>query len=133
MTGVDADYWASPIYHSLLQMLTQAFEGVGSFDREAITAHLKKNTYKTIIGEIDVRNQRLNRYWTVGQWQDGYLPCGRRRRLQRLQVGEVENRLGVRSFHPAPPQHRRRIERSRSSVLTWTSLSSGCCLAAPTP
>ena len=71
VTGVDADYWASPIYHSLLQMLTQAFEGVGSFDREAITAHLKKNTYKTIIGEIDVRNQRLNRYWTVGQWQDG--------------------------------------------------------------
>jgi branched-chain amino acid transport system substrate-binding protein len=71
VTGVDADYWASPIYHSLLQMLTQAFEGVGSFDREAITAHLKKNTYKTIIGEIDVRNQRLNRYWTVGQWQEG--------------------------------------------------------------
>ena len=71
VTGVDADYWASPIYHSLLQTLTQAFEGVGSMDRPAITAHLKGNTYKTIIGELDIRNQKLKRYWTVGQWQDG--------------------------------------------------------------
>ncbi len=37
----------------------------------AITAHLKSNTFKTIIGEVDIRNQKLNRYWTVGQWQDG--------------------------------------------------------------
>ena len=71
VTNVDADYWASPIYHTFLQILTQAFEGVGAFDREAITAHLKKNTYKTIVGEVDIRNQKLNKYWTVGQWQDG--------------------------------------------------------------
>ncbi len=71
VTNVDADYWASPVYHSLLQMLTQAFEAVGSFDRDAITAHLKANTYKTIIGDVDVRQQKLNRYWTVGQWQEG--------------------------------------------------------------
>jgi len=72
VTNVDADYWASPIYHSLLQMLTQTFEAVGTFDRAAITAHLKSHTFKTIIGEVDVRNQKLNRYWTVGQWQDGF-------------------------------------------------------------
>ncbi len=71
VTNVDADYWASPIYHSFLQILTQAFESVGAFDREAITVHLKNNTYKTIIGEVDIRNQKLNKYWTVGQWQDG--------------------------------------------------------------
>jgi len=72
VTGSDADYWASPIYYSLLQMLTQAFEGVGAMDREAITAHLKSHTYKTIVGDMDVRNQKLARYWTVGQWQDGF-------------------------------------------------------------
>lgn len=71
VTNVDADYWGSPIYHALLQMLTQAFEAVGAMDRDAITAHLKANTYKTIIGEMDVRKQRLARYWTVGQWQEG--------------------------------------------------------------
>jgi len=71
VTGVDADYWASPIYHTLLQILTQTFEAVGEFDRPAITAHLKSKTFKTIIGEVDIRNQKLNRYWTVGQWQDG--------------------------------------------------------------
>src|SRR5262249_13217596 len=63
VTGVDADYWASPVYHALLQMLQQAFEGVGTMDRDAITAHMKGHTYKTIIGEMDVRKQKLTRYW----------------------------------------------------------------------
>ena len=71
MTGVDADYWASPIYYTFLQILTKAIEGVGEFDRPAITEHLKKNTFKTMIGEVEIRNQKLNRYWTVGQWQNG--------------------------------------------------------------
>jgi len=71
ITGVDADYWASPVYYSMLQMLTQTFESVGAMDREAITAHLKSHTFKTIIGEMDVRKQKLTRYWTVGQWQEG--------------------------------------------------------------
>jgi branched-chain amino acid transport system substrate-binding protein len=71
VTGSDADYWASPVYYSMLQMLTQAFEAVGSMDRDAITAHLKSHTYNTIIGEMDVRKQKLTRYWTVGQWQQG--------------------------------------------------------------
>ena len=71
VTNVDADYWASPVYHSLLQTLTQAFEAVGTMDREAVTKHLKSNTYKTIIGDLDIRDQKLKRYWTVGQWQDG--------------------------------------------------------------
>jgi branched-chain amino acid transport system substrate-binding protein len=71
VTGVDADYWGSPMYYALLQTVTQAIEGVGEMDRAKITQHLKSNTYKTIIGEADLRSQQLKRVWTVGQWQDG--------------------------------------------------------------
>jgi len=72
VTGVDADYWGSPLYYTFLQVLTQAIEGVGSTDLDGITEYLKKNTFKTIIGDVDIRNQKLNRYWTVGQWQEGF-------------------------------------------------------------
>ena len=71
VTGVDADYWGSLMYYTFLQVLEQAMEGVGEVDRAKITAYLKANTFKTMIGEVDIRNQKLNRYWTVGQWQDG--------------------------------------------------------------
>jgi branched-chain amino acid transport system substrate-binding protein len=72
VTGVDPDYWGSPIYHAMTQILTQAIEGVGSMDRQAITAHLKSNTYKTFIGDLSIKNQRLDKFWTTGQWQDGF-------------------------------------------------------------
>jgi len=72
VTGVDADYWGSPIYYAMTQILTQAFESVGSMDRKAITAYLKSHTFKTHIGELDIRKQRLNKFWTVGQWQNGF-------------------------------------------------------------
>ena len=72
VTGVDADYWGSPLYYTFLQILEQTFEGVGTTDREAITAYLKSHKFKTIIGEVDIRNQKLDKYWTVGQWQDGF-------------------------------------------------------------
>jgi branched-chain amino acid transport system substrate-binding protein len=72
VTGVDADYWGSPMYYALGQVLTQAFEGVGSMDREAISAHLKSHTYQTLVGEIDVRNQLINKVYTAGQWQGGF-------------------------------------------------------------
>ena len=72
VTGVDADYWGSPFYYSLLQMITQSIEGVGSMDLKAITAYLKNNKFKTIVGELDVRNQRLDKFYTVGQWQNGF-------------------------------------------------------------
>jgi branched-chain amino acid transport system substrate-binding protein len=72
VTGVDADYWGSPLYYALLQTIEQAIEGVGAMDLPAITAHMKKNTYKTIIGDVDIRNQILSKVWTVGQWQNGF-------------------------------------------------------------
>jgi branched-chain amino acid transport system substrate-binding protein len=71
VTGVDADYWGSVFYYSLLQIIEQAVEGVGSTDREAITRYIKANKFKTIAGELDVRNQKLDKFYTVGQWQDG--------------------------------------------------------------
>jgi hypothetical protein len=46
---------------------------VGSLqDRAAITAYLKSHTFKTIVGELDIRNQRLDKFYTVGQWQKGF-------------------------------------------------------------
>lgn len=69
VTNVDGDFWGNPLYYGLLQMITQAVEGVGSFDLPAITAHMKANTYKTVVGEMDVRTQKLKSIWTVGQWQ----------------------------------------------------------------
>jgi branched-chain amino acid transport system substrate-binding protein len=72
VTGVDADYNASTIYFAQGQVLTQAFEGAGSMDRDAITHHLKSHTYETILGEYDMRNQLLNKVYTAGQWQSGW-------------------------------------------------------------
>jgi len=72
VTGVDADYWGSPIYHAMTEILTQTFEAVGSMDRQAIIAHLKSHKFKTLIGEVDIRNQKLDKFWTVGQWQNGF-------------------------------------------------------------
>jgi branched-chain amino acid transport system substrate-binding protein len=66
---VDADFNGNPLYYANNQMLTQAIEGAGSMDREAIAAHLKSHSYKTLLGEFDVRNQLLNRLYTAGQWQ----------------------------------------------------------------
>jgi hypothetical protein len=53
-------------------VLTQAFEGVGTLDREAITAYLKSHTFQTLLGEIDLRSQLQNIAYTVGQWQNGF-------------------------------------------------------------
>ena len=53
-------------------MLTQAFEGAGTVDKDAITAYLKSHTFKTVIGEIDLRSQLQNIAYTVGQWQNGF-------------------------------------------------------------
>ena len=72
VTGVDADFNGSPLYYANNQLLTQAIEGAGSMDREAIAAQIKSHTYKTLLGEFDMRNQLLNRLYTVGQWRDGW-------------------------------------------------------------
>ncbi|MEJ8473266.1 amino acid ABC transporter substrate-binding protein [Roseibium algae] len=71
VTGKDADYWASANTYVSLQILEQAIEGVGELDREKVTAYIKANTFDTIMGDISFDNQNSNKFWTVGQWQDG--------------------------------------------------------------
>ncbi len=71
VTGVDGDYWGNPVYYSMLQIIEQSIEAVGSMDRKAITEHIKTHKFNTLIGEIDLSSQRLQWLWTVGQWQDG--------------------------------------------------------------
>ncbi len=72
VTGVDADYNACAYFYANGQVLTQAFEGAGSMDRDAITAYLKGHTFPTLIGEIDLRSQLQNIAFTVGRWQNGF-------------------------------------------------------------
>ena len=71
VTGKEADYWASANAYTSLQILEQAIEGVGSTDRAAVTAYIKNNVFKTIMGDIKFEDQVSHRYWTVGQWQAG--------------------------------------------------------------
>lgn len=71
LTGKDADYWASANTYVSLQILEQAIEGVGSLDRKAVNQYIKDHSFNTIMGEINFDNQVSNRFWTVGQWQDG--------------------------------------------------------------
>jgi branched-chain amino acid transport system substrate-binding protein len=71
VTGKEADYWASANTYVSLQILEQAIEGVGSTDRDAVTAYIKANTFDTIMGPISFDNQNSAKFWSVGQWQDG--------------------------------------------------------------
>ncbi len=71
VTGKDADYWASPVVYASLQILEQAIEAVGSKDRKAVTAHIKANSFNTVIGPVRFNNQNNDKFWTVGQWQNG--------------------------------------------------------------
>ena len=52
--------------------MTQAFEGAGTVDRDAVAAFVKSHTFKTLIGDIDLRTQLQNIAYTVGQWQNGF-------------------------------------------------------------
>ena len=71
VTGKAADYWASPVMYATLQILQQAIEGVGSKDRKAVTAYIKSHTFKTVMGPMTFKNQNNEKFWTVGQWQNG--------------------------------------------------------------
>ncbi len=71
LTGKVPDYWASANTYVSLQILEQAIEGVGTLDKMAVTQYIKDNTFDTIMGDIKFENQFSNKFWTVGQWQDG--------------------------------------------------------------
>lgn len=71
LTGVDADYWAGPVTYASLQVLEQAIEGTGGVDKAAVTEYIKKNSFKTVLGDWTFKNQMIENFWTVGQWQGG--------------------------------------------------------------
>ena len=70
-SGVDADYWAGPVTYASLQVLEQAIEGTGGVDKAAVTDFIKKGSFKTVLGDWTFKNQIIENYWTVGQWQGG--------------------------------------------------------------
>ena len=72
VTQVDADYWGSPFYYSMLEMLTQSIEAVGTTDRQAIADHFRNRKFKTLVGEVELPGQILDKVYTVGQWQGGF-------------------------------------------------------------
>lgn len=72
ITGIDADYWAGPVTYASLQVLEQAIEGTGGVDRAAVTDYIKKNSFKTVLGNWSFKNQVIEQFWTVGQWQGGH-------------------------------------------------------------
>ncbi len=72
ITGIDADYAGSPQYYAMLQILTQTMETLGSADRIAIADHIRKNKFRTLVGELSLPGQQLDNIWTVGQWQNGF-------------------------------------------------------------
>ena len=95
VTGVDADYWGSVMYGSLLQVLEQAIEGVGSLDKKAITAYIKSHTFKTIVGDMDLRNQQMTRCLDRRPMAGWILPRCSRYRLHQLQAGQAQDQLVI--------------------------------------
>lgn len=71
LSGSDADFWAGPVTYASLQVLEQAIEAVGAPDRAAVTAHIKSGSFKTVMGDWKFKNQVIENFWTVGQWQGG--------------------------------------------------------------
>jgi len=71
VTGKSPDFWASAIVYATLQILEKSIEGVGSTDRKAVIDYIKANSFDTVLGPVQYKNQNNERFWTVGQWQGG--------------------------------------------------------------
>jgi branched-chain amino acid transport system substrate-binding protein len=74
LAGQGPDYWASAATYASLEILGQAIEATGSRDRAVVMEYLqdRSNSYDTVLGPIEFNENNDNeRYWTVGQWQDG--------------------------------------------------------------
>lgn len=70
VTGKPADFWASAVTYASLQVLEQSIEAVG-LDRKAVTEHIHKSTFQTVMGPWKFNKQSIDKFWTVGQWQGG--------------------------------------------------------------
>ena len=41
-------------------------------DRDAIANYFRNNKFTTIVGEVSLPGQMLDKVYTVGQWQNGF-------------------------------------------------------------
>lgn len=57
--------------YAALEATQQAIEKVGELDRKQIRDVLASDTFKTIWGDIQYKNQLNANPWAVGQWQNG--------------------------------------------------------------
>ena len=71
VTGASADFWASANTYAALEVLGQAIEGAGTVDRNTVTQYIKDNSFDTVMGTLNFDNNFSEKFWTVGQWQDG--------------------------------------------------------------
>ncbi|MCH8465483.1 MAG: amino acid ABC transporter substrate-binding protein [Roseinatronobacter sp.] len=72
--GQGPDFWASADTYATLEILWQAIEATGSKDRAVVMEYLQdnSNSYETVLGPVQFNEMNDNeRYWTVGQWQNG--------------------------------------------------------------
>lgn len=67
----EPDRWSSSLLYAALQALGQSVETVG-LDREALTRHLAKTEFDTVVGKLSYDENHIRRGgWFVGQWQEG--------------------------------------------------------------
>jgi branched-chain amino acid transport system substrate-binding protein len=71
VTGAEADYWASAVTYSGLQVLEQAIEAAGTKDRAAVVEAIRTGTFDTVMGTISFTDNVNRSIWTVGQWEGG--------------------------------------------------------------
>lgn len=70
--GQGPDFWASATTYAGMEILGQAIEAVGSIDRQAVADYIRNNSFDTVLGPMNFDEfNNNNRFWTVGQWQDG--------------------------------------------------------------
>ena len=69
------DWWGHSLYYSGLQVLQQAIEKTGSLDSKTLSAYIKANHFKTVLGDTFFTKQELDASCytgQVGQWQKGF-------------------------------------------------------------
>ncbi|WP_435657054.1 amino acid ABC transporter substrate-binding protein [Brucella pituitosa] len=69
--GYPADRFASQLVYAGLQALQQAIETSATLDHETIITELKSGNFKTVLGEISLKSQELEKFFHIGQWQNG--------------------------------------------------------------
>jgi branched-chain amino acid transport system substrate-binding protein len=69
--GAEPDRWASVNTYAGLEVLQQAIERVGEIDRPKILKEMQTGTFKTLVGEIQLKGNRNPNLWQIGQWQGG--------------------------------------------------------------